>query len=406
MWYRSSLRLPTEAQVLVHDWAVPLYDWNSRYAFVRGGRWSGKSRELAQLVEYRMATIPGYSVLVCREYNNTLEESGLRVLQKVIEAGPRKPYYRIVRGLVTNTYTGARCTFRGVKNNPQSIQSLEGIHLAWVEEAHSVNDYSLEILRPTIREPGSQIIFAWNPTREDDAVERLWRTVEDEHPTINAHWTMLHPALQTEELHEERRLTSPDVYEHIWDGAYRPIGLVSPFTRQSIDGALSREHLLTDSQEKVCGVDVAWTENGDYTACVKLDLVGNELDSLAFREPDAHRRTARIAEFANDCYYVLVDATEAAGRQTDIDLGGKSRPFVFSSKTKDDLVQYAARRLSDGTVTVRSQALVQELRRYSRDERGRYAADTGHDDLVCAWMLALECLRQVSDRQPLEVAVL
>ena len=49
--------------------------------------------------------------------------------------------------------------------------SLEGYNIAWVEEAQTLSDRSLTLLRPTIRAEGSEIWFSWNPRRKSDAVD-------------------------------------------------------------------------------------------------------------------------------------------------------------------------------------------------------------------------------------------
>jgi phage terminase large subunit len=57
----------------------------------------------------------------------------------------------------------------------ESIKSLESITYAWVEEAQTLSAKSLELLRPTIRAPGSQIWFSWNPRNRMDAVDKFLR---------------------------------------------------------------------------------------------------------------------------------------------------------------------------------------------------------------------------------------
>jgi phage terminase large subunit len=39
----------------------------------------------------------------------------------------------------------------------ESIKSLEGFRIAWVEEAQTLSQRSLSLLRPTIRVEGSQL---------------------------------------------------------------------------------------------------------------------------------------------------------------------------------------------------------------------------------------------------------
>src|SRR5207302_131984 len=48
------------------------------------------------------------------------------------------------------------------------IKSLEGIDIAWVEEAERVSKTSWDVLIPTIRKPGSEIWVSFNPDQADD----------------------------------------------------------------------------------------------------------------------------------------------------------------------------------------------------------------------------------------------
>jgi phage terminase large subunit len=108
----------------------------------------------------------------------------------------------------------------------ESIKSLEGYDVAWVEEARSLSPTSLRLLRPTIRKPGSELWFSWNPKLKTDPVDRLLRG-DDLPPdalVVHANWNdnPWFPA----ELEAERAFDlnhSPDQYAHVWSGAYASI---------------------------------------------------------------------------------------------------------------------------------------------------------------------------------------
>jgi phage terminase large subunit len=66
--------------------------------------------------------------------------------------------------------------FEGMQNHTaESIKSLEGFDRAWFEEAQNASDKSLTLLRPTIRKPGSQLWFGWNPYQPTDPIDVLLR---------------------------------------------------------------------------------------------------------------------------------------------------------------------------------------------------------------------------------------
>ena len=54
--------------------------------------------------------------------------------------------------------------FRGMQDHTaDSIKSLEGFRIAWIDEAQSLSARSLALLRPTIRAEGSEVWASWNP---------------------------------------------------------------------------------------------------------------------------------------------------------------------------------------------------------------------------------------------------
>ena len=55
----------------------------------------------------------------------------------------------------------------------ESIKSLEAFDRAYCEEAQKLSQKSLDLLRPTIRKPGSELWFSWNPDMPTDPVDAL-----------------------------------------------------------------------------------------------------------------------------------------------------------------------------------------------------------------------------------------
>lgn len=105
----------------------------------------------------------------------------------------------------------------------ESIKSLEGFDTAWAEEAQTISARSLELLRPTIRAPGSELWFSWNPRRPEDPVDRMFRgpAVPTGSTIVRCNWSD-NPWFPPE-LEQERKdclAHDPDRYPHIWEGGY------------------------------------------------------------------------------------------------------------------------------------------------------------------------------------------
>jgi phage terminase large subunit len=118
---------------------------------------------------------------------------------------------------------GSLFLFAGVRTNIDSIKSMEGIDVCWVEESQTVSQASLDILIPTIRKPGSQIYFTWNPKHPTDPIDVMFCGEEKPPKTIflrvNYDLNPWFPDVLRAELEYDQR-RDPDKYSHIWLGGY------------------------------------------------------------------------------------------------------------------------------------------------------------------------------------------
>jgi phage terminase large subunit len=193
----------------------------SRYKGAWGGRGSGKSHFFAELAIEKCLLDPGTRILCVREVQKSLKESAKKLLEDKIAALGVSDQFEILRDQI-NTPGGGIIVFQGMQDHTaETVKSFEGFDVAWVEEAQTLSTISLRLLRPTIRKPGSELWFSWNPRRKQDPVDALLRG--DTPPTgavvIKANWSdnPWFPA----ELEQERKDDLPsDQYEHVWEGDY------------------------------------------------------------------------------------------------------------------------------------------------------------------------------------------
>ena len=142
----------------------------SRYKAAYGGRGACKSHCFANMAVQHTYAEDGLRIVCIREVQRTLKESAKRLIEdKLLLYGLRETDGYVVYEDRIATPGGGVITFVGMNNQTaESIKSLEGYGRAWVEEAQTFSQRSLDLLRPTIRERGSQIWFSWNPTRRND----------------------------------------------------------------------------------------------------------------------------------------------------------------------------------------------------------------------------------------------
>jgi phage terminase large subunit len=202
---------------------VPLLS-PSRYKGSYGGRGSGKSHFFGELLIEECLSRPGLRWVCIREVQKSLEQSVKRVLEDKITKLGVGAAFRVLETEI-RTPGGGLIIFQGMQNHTaDSIKSLEGYDGAWVEEAQSLSQRSLDLLRPTIRKPGSQIWFSWNPRRATDPVEGLFRGSEPypDAVCVRANFTD-NPWFKDTTLLDEMkwdRARDPDKYAHIWLGEY------------------------------------------------------------------------------------------------------------------------------------------------------------------------------------------
>jgi phage terminase large subunit len=201
---------------------VPLLQ-PARFKGAKGGRGSGKSHFFAeQLVEEAVSDHIRAACL--REVQNSIKESVKQLLEdKIDKLG--------VRRLFTSTENEIRgpndslFIFKGLRNHTvASIKSLEGFNRAWVEEAQTISQRSLDILTPTLRTPGAELRFGWNPDLSTDPVEKLFTENEGDPDfvCVTANWRdnpWFPDGLRADM--ERDRARDPDKWHHVWEGGFR-----------------------------------------------------------------------------------------------------------------------------------------------------------------------------------------
>lgn len=162
---------------------------------------------------------------VCvREIQRTLDQSVKRLLEdKIISLGLEDSGFAVRRDSILTPH-GGLIIFMGMQDHTaESIKSLEGFDIAWVEEAQNLSENSLKLLRPTIRKEGSELWFSWNPRKATDPVDSLFRGGEPPPSSVQVKTGYQDNPYLPEELRTELewdRRRSPELFDHVWDGGY------------------------------------------------------------------------------------------------------------------------------------------------------------------------------------------
>jgi phage terminase large subunit len=195
----------------------------ARYKGAHGGRGSAKSHSFADLwLDENIGD--KLDCVMLREHQKSLQFSVKKLLELKIETHNAGAYFDVQDKRVL-TKRGGVTIFEGMQNHTaESIKSLEDFDRAWFEEAQRASQKSIDLLRPTIRKPGSELWFSWNPTAATDPVDSLLRS-EALPPgavvvQMNYRDNPWLPDVLKAEL-EYDRARDPDKFAHIWLGEYQ-----------------------------------------------------------------------------------------------------------------------------------------------------------------------------------------
>lgn len=292
------LQIPEKLAFLDQPATTELH--GGRIKVVHGGRGSTKSESVARSCLGR-GMAKRKRILCAREVQSSIKESVHQLLSQLIEQQGMSDFYRVMNDAII----GANKTefiFKGLKHDSASIKSMQGIDIAWVEEADKVSAASWKYLIPTIRagypDPGyeegevSEIIIVLNPELEDDYTYQEFVV----HPPSFAivqemNWrdNPFFPAvLEAERLEMFNNPKKKDEYLWIWEGK----------TKQALEGAIYANELRDAAAEgrirsvpvmRGVPVQTFWDlGRSDQTAIWFVQRVGLEWHVIDYFEDHGH----------------------------------------------------------------------------------------------------------------------
>ena len=293
----SSRRRPPNRDIHLPEAFRPLFQ-PCRYKAFYGGRGSGKSYAMATALVLLSAQAP-LRVLAARQTQRSIRDSSKRLLDDRIRVLGLAGRYTSTETEIRSA-NGSLFLFAGLGHNPDAIKSMEGIDIAWVEEADTIAQRSLDILVPTIRKPGSELWFSWNPRHATDPVDALFRGGPARADALvrrvsYADNPWFPAVLDAERQWDLRR--DPEKYQHIWEGAYLSRSEARVFRNWRVD-----ELVMPEGVRLYLGAD--WGFSQDPTVLVRCRL----LDRLLYIDREAYRIGCSIEDTA-----ALFGTVEGAG---------------------------------------------------------------------------------------------
>ena len=244
---------------------------NARYKIYKGGRGGAKSWNFAKALIVK-ALSGSFRILCTREFQVSIKDSVMKLLTDQIHEHELSYYFDIQKTSI-KSITGSEFMFAGIKHNIESIKSIEGIDICWVEEAQTVSDESWEVLIPTIRKEGSEIWLSFNPRLDKDSTYQ--RFVVKTPPnsvikTVNWQDNPYFPKTLRDEM-EHCRNVDIDAYNHIWGG----------HTKQISDAVIFKGKYRVDRFEAPEGTrfyyGADWGFSVDPTVLIRCFILGKKL---------------------------------------------------------------------------------------------------------------------------------
>lgn len=198
-----------------------LFEPPQRYRFkaFHGGRGSGKSRNCASALLVKGLSRP-LRWLCCREIQKSIASSVKQLLDDEIGRMGLGDFYTSTDKVIRSAIGGS-IIFAGLRNNPDSIKSIEGLNGAWVEEAHSISQTSLDLLTPTVRSGSTEIWFTWNRRHASDPVDNLFLGGEPPPRSLVEKVDWRDNPWFPDDLREEMewmKRRDRDKWLHVWEG--------------------------------------------------------------------------------------------------------------------------------------------------------------------------------------------
>ena len=194
-----------------------------RHKALHGGRGSAKSWSVATYLPIR-ASQSRKRIVCARQFQNSIRDSSKELIEKRIRSLGMSNQFTITDRYITHDGTLSQFIFVGLERNVESIRSLEGADIVWIEEAKTISAKSMEILLPTVRAAGSELIWTWNPDKPTDPVDAYFRKGEPPPRSIVTEVSYRdNPFFENTEMPGEMQVLKDGNfarYEHVWQGKY------------------------------------------------------------------------------------------------------------------------------------------------------------------------------------------
>lgn len=278
------LQMPKKAAILFEP---------HRYKVIRGGRGSGKSWSFvrALLILGRRRKL----FIVCaREFQSSIKDSVHKLVADQVNSMQWHDFYTVKESEIVGA-NGTKFVFVGVRNNVQSIKSMEAIDIFAVFEANLVSKNSWDIVLPTVRrdapfgpfDQGSEVWVEFNPELDTD--ETYIRFVLNPPPdciSIEMNWddNPFFPDILKEQKDNAYKRDADDA-RTIWGGKTRKTLKGAIFAKELElaieEGRISNTYKVDRSKPVIFSFDLGDSDMCAWWAWQQMGMEHNAVDYYA-----------------------------------------------------------------------------------------------------------------------------
>lgn len=264
-----------------------LFDPQWRDICYHGGRGGAKTHSVGGALVIQAAQAP-LRVICAREIQNSIRDSSKQLIEDKINAYGLANRFKITDSEI-NGINGSRFLFKGMWRNPDAIKSLEGADVFWGDEANRFSERSIRLVRPTMRKPGSRMIWTWNPEFDHDPIDRLFRGENGPPPRslVKQVGWQDNPYFKASPLFEEMEHDYAIDHAraaHIWGGSYLS-AIDGAYYVKQLDQASKDGRISSVSKDPTIRVRTFWDlGRNDATAIWVAQFVGREIRFLDYIE--------------------------------------------------------------------------------------------------------------------------
>jgi len=220
----------------------PVPSW--RYAFLTGGRGSGKSFHLSVFL-LNLTYEPGHVILFTRYTMESADASIIPEFRDKIELLAKDDDFEITKKEIVNKRTGSRILFRGIKtssgNQTAKLKSIQGVTTWVLDEAEELVDRTtFDRIDDSIRSltRPNRVILSLNPSTVDHFLYDLF-VANRRTDTLYIHTTWQDNRINLSDSFlakiEQTQRDNPARYDHIYAGQWTKEAAGLLWTRPEIE---------------------------------------------------------------------------------------------------------------------------------------------------------------------------